>query len=185
MEKLTLKEIAGYSHTDLKFTCPERYNFGGMITDLKEVNLKCVYEGWIMFKEVPGFYPIEHFKPILYNLEMLTKLINHNGFEIIPIVEMIKELSLLDLSGLDFKFGHDHSDNTFWVNAESNGTVMGNGRVIDCLFYDGNVFRMMDNDGAMNILSHQQEGFELLNKYHFDWKYNLIERGLAIDKSKI
>lgn len=84
---MELKELTGYLDKNLKFTCPERYNFGGIITDLEEVTLKCAYEGWIMFKEVPGFHPIENFKPLLHPLSMLTKEIEYQGERIVPSLE--------------------------------------------------------------------------------------------------
>lgn len=156
MEKLTLKEIAGYAHTDLKLTCPERYNFGGMITDLEEVTLKCAYEGWIMFKEVPGFYPIEHFKPILYSLEMLTKPIVHNGVEIILLNEMKKKFYNVEFN--DFIEFDPFSIN---ISLDSNSGI-----------YWGLTF-----DEIYGII-------QMFYEHHFDI-HGLIERGLAIDKSKI
>ena len=192
-EKLTLKELAGY----LPHKLPARLSSTGIFNlDSEYPNENAHKWGYIdnfYFNdgEISGSIRIsenysfdfeeEDFEIGLRPLSDLTKSITHNGETFVPLIEIIKKLSLYDLSNLDFVVGLNQSDNEFWVNAESNGTVMGGGRVIDSISFDKNVFKVLDNYGRMDILKPQSKALELLDKWHFDWKYNLIGRGLAIN----
>lgn len=167
MESITLKEIAGH--------LPD--------VEILITNYKCDYVG-IERAKVNGHYFINDdiyltyvggstgkklgtdCKLILNNLSMLIQEIEHNGEKLIPIVEMIKELSLFDLSKCEFELSEEEDD-LYFVNAHEDG------RIIDWLSFDGNLF---EHERV------QHECFELLNKYHLDWKYNLIGRGLALNK---
>lgn len=178
MEKLTLKEIAGYLPYSLEFI----YNNDSPVEKNKWllVSLGKRQNGNDFFAKAEREdyknqinTTISLIKPLLYPLEMLTKTIVHNGVEIIPMIEMIKELSLYNLSKCEFELS-GFEDDIFYVNAHDGG------RVIDWLSFDGNIFEL---DGK--TLNPQYEAFELLNKYHFDWKYDLIISGKAIDKSTL
>jgi len=117
----------------------------------------------------------EHWKPILRPLSDLTKPIEMNGERFVPIIEIIKTLSLFDLSQCTFESEHYTEEDGCYVNAQING------RVIDSIVFCGNIFECMNNDESFSIYNPQHEALDLLNKYHFDWKYNLIEAGLAVD----
>ncbi len=85
MEKLTLKEIAGYLPYELKVLHIDTDEFeqNEIITELETASVEC-----LTFKDGADFY-FENsdvtIKPLLHSLEMLTKTIVHNGVEIIPI----------------------------------------------------------------------------------------------------
>lgn len=81
MEKLTLKEIAGYLPYDLQILCnsEEEETYISTMVGLHSNGIDDNFgNNWDL--EV---------KPLLYPLEMLTKTIVHNGVEIIPIVELL------------------------------------------------------------------------------------------------
>jgi len=114
-------------------------------------------------------------KPILRPISDLTKEIEVNGKKFVPIVEIIKKVSLIDLS--DCFFDVFFEDGHYSVNAET----ANRSRVLDCIYFDGNIFSAIDNGGDFDYLNPQTEAYEFLDKLHFDWKYSLIEKGLAID----
>jgi len=72
MEKLTLKEIAGYLPYGLKVSKIHTLHAEPGIGNINQV-VSAVNRGLLQYR------------PILYPLEMLTKTIVHNGVEIIPI----------------------------------------------------------------------------------------------------
>lgn len=74
MEKLTLKEIAGYLPYELECF---------LIDDKMKGVLIGLGEDQGIFDN--DMYWFNQFKPLLYPLEMLTKQIVYNGVEIIPI----------------------------------------------------------------------------------------------------
>lgn len=111
---------------------------------------------------ITHFEPEEIF-PILYPLEFLTKEIEHEGETIIPIVEILKQASLLDLNGCKFDiYDDEEEDNGIYVNAEDE-----HGRVIDAIFYDGNIFQKMHGYGFEPV-NPQRELQEMLYRYHFN-----------------
>lgn len=119
-------------------------------------------------------------KPILLPLEYLTKEIEHEGKQVIPIVEILKKTSLLDLSECKFEVWEDEEkhNTVVYVNAENK-----NGRVIDSMFYDNDLFWHMDNDGSFDPTNPQREPQEMLLKFHFN-VFGLKE-GEYINKSTL
>ena len=122
--------------------------------------------------EVKGLYQI---KPILRPLSDLTKEIDHNGEKFVPLIYIIKKISLFDLSDCIFEYDEDYDEDGIYVNAVYEG------RVIDSITFDGNMFRCMNNDGSFDFYNPQHLALDLLSELHFDWKYRLIDQGLAID----
>lgn len=120
------------------------------------------------------------FKPILYPISCLTKTIQHEGREFIPIVELCKIQTSLNLIDCTFEFGEDDLPllPDIWVNA-----INEHGRVIACLIFnaDNVCFRDgMDNPQSFN----QYQLFQKLAEWHIDF-LGLIEKGLAIDKNTL
>ena len=102
-------------------------------------------------------------KPILYDISYLTKEIEHEGNQITPIIEIIKQASLLDLNGCAFDiYDDEEEDNGIYINAEDE-----HGRVIDSLFYDGNIFQKMHVYG-FDPVNPQRELQEMLLRYHLN-----------------
>lgn len=89
MEKLTLKEIAGYSDYNLQFQVGTK-----SANNIRKYVMEgfCKSKGNISIKSSGNTHIelIENIKPILYPLEMLTKPIVHNGVEIIPLVKHVE-----------------------------------------------------------------------------------------------
>lgn len=115
-------------------------------------------------------------KLVALPLSDLTKEIEVDGGKIVPIVQLLKKISLCDLSNCKFEYGFD--DNEYWVNAYVNDSYS---KLCDSLIFDGNIFNVLNNDEGYSLLNPQHEALDVLSKYHFDWKYNLIPKGLAID----
>ncbi len=189
-EKLTLKELAGHLPWETKVL--RVYNneilllhgiSGKNTIEATKTVLGIEYSALLAFGDT-NISDDEEFKLLLRPTSDLTKPITHNGETFVPIVEILKELSLYNLSGCIFEYGYDGegSDNDFWGNAYNND---GYQKLIDSITFDGNIFKAMNNDESYSSINPQHETLELLNKYHFDWKYNLIERGLAVNLNTI
>ena len=69
------------------------------------------------------------------------------------LLKVFKGVSLFDLSECEFEYG----DDDLWINAILNG------RVIDAISWDGNIFWMMNNDGSFAPLNPMIEGFKIAN----------------------
>ena len=62
------------------------------------------------------------------------------------LIEIFKRVSLWDLSECKFEYEKEDTGN-HWCNAELNG------RVIDSIIWDGNIFSMMNNNGTFSPLN--------------------------------
>lgn len=104
-------------------------------------------------------------KPILYSMGMIINEVESHGNKFIPIIEILKKTSLLDLSDCKFDVYQDEEKFTqvVYVNAEDE-----NGRVIDSMYYDSNIFWHMNNGGGYNPTNPQSEPQEMLLKFHFN-----------------
>jgi len=67
------KHLSSYLPYDVKIYADVKYNFHGLIRDSQIMILKGISDDMIQFEGLGGFYPIEHFKPILRPLSDLTK----------------------------------------------------------------------------------------------------------------
>ncbi|WFB67049.1 hypothetical protein [Chryseobacterium sp. WX] len=108
-------------------------------------------------------------KAILYDLSYLTKEIEHEGERIIPMVYFIKKTSLFDLSKCTFEVYED--DGEVYVNAHDGD------RVIDSIFYDGNIFwssKLLDIHEGYRPANPQHTWQEMLLHLHFN-VFNLPE----------
>ena len=109
-------------------------------------------------------YSVNHtYKPILYDLSYLTKEIEHEGEKIIPMVYFIKKTSLFDLSKCTFEVYED--DGEVYVNAHDGD------RVIDSIFYDGNIFwssKLLDIHEGYRPANPQHTWQEMLTHLHFN-----------------
>ncbi len=72
------------------------------------------------------------------------------------LISVFKYVSLYDLSDCKFELGFD--DGCKWCNAELNG------RVIDCIQYDGNIFHMMNNDGSFSPLNQMKSAYDAMQQ---------------------
>lgn len=72
------------------------------------------------------------------------------------LIGILKKVSLFDLSDCVFEFIFDNEDGEMCVNANENG------RVVDAIIYDGNIFHMMNNDGGFYPLNPMIDAFKLL-----------------------
>lgn len=161
MEKLTLKEIAGYlpHKIELQYvdsiTQRKRIAF---LTSLGINEIETTYKrkikscsGDLISWEGHNSVHKMQVKPILYPLEMLTYTIVHNGVEIIPLVKYVES------------FGEPCDD-----------------------FYEDNLtdFQIAVLAMLSNRDMRHQEDLEFLQEHHFDYQ-DLIKSGKAIDKSKL
>jgi hypothetical protein len=73
------------------------------------------------------------------------------------LIHILKSVSLYDLSGYIFEYGSD--DNEHWCNA------MDNGRVADAILWDGNIFKMLDNNGDFHPLNPMVSAFEAMKTF--------------------
>lgn len=136
MEKLTLKEIAGYTSNNLEVKYKEGMHYGeseiiGFDSEgvkIKGINL------WVLYQNI---------KPILYPLEILTT--NDEKFDL--YLDLCDELEMVRCDSLLKAL----QDKKYYA--------------LDIQKY--------------SILE------EWMYKNHFDWKFDLIKRGLAIDKSTL
>jgi hypothetical protein len=83
------------------------------------------------------------------NLREALENINHED-----LLRVFKSVSLLDLSDCRFENGYEQQD--IYINAYAGG------RVVDGISFDGNVFKMMNNDGSMSLLNPQFSAYEAL-----------------------
>jgi len=163
MEKLTLKEIAGY----LPYGLEIKSNITGTIFEMAGIS----FRGSIQDKNGFDVAKIEICKPLLLPLEMLTKTIVHNEVEIIPIVELAK---------INYT---DHKDYTFEVSENlCLVEIIGIANKTFGFNQLGDFWRL---EGSRSVgISKQLKLFELLHELHFDL-YGLLGRNLAIDKSTL
>jgi len=156
MEKLTLKEIAGYYPFKLQVMIK------GKIVELTDMRGKYSISTQ---PQIHGFKycSYDDFKPILYPLEMLTKTIVHNGVEIIPMDEINDLIGDLDVCI------------SLWDNKELSIEVI----------QPGCEYTSERDENTVDIsLSQIMEITSFLHELHFDL-YGLLERNLAIDKSTL
>ena len=73
------------------------------------------------------------------------------------LIHIFKKVSLYDLSECEFESSNDEDE--CWVNAVKNGTV------IDAIYYDGNLFKMMDNGGGFALLNPMCDAFKAMEEY--------------------
>lgn len=169
MEKLTLKEIAGYLPYSLKIRCGKisHPTMTANLTDDENIDIMYVLDE-------PAY------KPILYPLEMLTKTIVHNGVEIIPIVEIGKLLGFHHLEPEELEDGE--------IEYGWNERGMEDSQPYSFGYFEKGNFGVwpdyIDRDEHPMYFQTNIEAIQLLHELHFDL-YGLIERGLAIDKSTL
>lgn len=72
-ERLTIEHLAPYLPYWLTVLSPKKYNFFGISTDATFLIIDGFKNESISFDGMGGFYPIEHFQPILRPLSDLTK----------------------------------------------------------------------------------------------------------------
>lgn len=116
------------------------------------------------------YYDVEEgdFEIILRPLSDLIKEIDHNGEKIIPIVELAK-------------LTHIKENHIAEISQSVKGTC--DGVKYSFGFYNGSFWmkRLRGTKWVDNAVFNQDELFDKLNEYHFDWKYDLIKKKLAID----
>lgn len=79
-------------------------------------------------------FGIDGLVPILYSMNMLTQPIEHNGKTVTPIIELLDKASIYDLSNCEFEINIE--DEEIYIDAYNGG------RLVDAMFYDGNIFKM-------------------------------------------
>jgi len=176
MEQLSLKEISGYLSYDLKIRCGKISHpiMTANKTDDEHIDIMYVLDE-------PAY------KPLLYPLSMLTQEIEHNGKEIIPIIELAK-ISLGD------NYEKNHltviNDDKFETLSMHSTPFFEKAKYIVFRFdelqksFTVNVCDYEFKPVTTYSVKNQLQMFEKLYEWHFD-VHGLIERGLAIDKSKI
>ena len=186
MKQLEFKDIAGYLPYGIEFILSEKGVFnldseygtpyqayrpmriiGTLIGDTIEIDIHSTKENWGV-----GYIGLDEVKPILHPLSDLTKEIEHNGGEFVPMLhlagiafdklnrhEFVLESNFIRLSSnYAYTFHFDRSECSF-----------------DCMVnYDGKKW------GYNCYVPNQLQLFQKLYEWHFDL-HNLIESGLAID----
>jgi len=181
MESITLKEIVGYLPYKLKVKSVDIFENDPIFELGLETtsNIKGVVSiDWVLR---------DNFKPLLYPLSMLTQEIEHNGEKIIPIVELAK-IALGD------NYEKNHltviNDDKFATLSMHSTPFFEKAKYIIFRFdeiqksFTLNVFDYEFKPITTYSVKNQLQMFEKLYEWHFD-VHGLIERGLAIDKSKI
>lgn len=99
-------------------------------------------------------YFIDATKAVSMEFERIKGLRWVNGFKMTNeiLLKVFKKVSLLDLSDCEFEYGG--SDEDMFINA------LNGGRVVDAISWDGNIFKMMNNDGSMSPLNPMVDGYE-------------------------
>ncbi len=105
-------------------------------------------------------------KPILNNLSDLNET---------DALNLFKLISLYDLSDCIFKFIKQDENSPHWLIE-----AYYEGKKVDCLEFDGNIFTVMTNNGEMCVLNPQSPGLNWLRLNFYDLD-NLIVSGQAID----
>jgi len=107
-------------------------------------------------------------KPILRPLSDLIKEIEINGEKIVPIIELAKLTHIKD---------NHIAEISQSVKGECDGVKYSFG------FYNGSFWmrRLRGKKWVVNDVFSQDELFEKLDEWHFDWRYDLIKNELAID----
>lgn len=155
IERITIKEIAPFLPYELK-----------AMHDGKEVLITGLdnHLGWCYRTEDKtgcSYTPVSSMKPLLRNLSCLTKTIQHEGTEFVPLIELAK-----------IAFGYDEWDiEDDYVNY---GLLQ--------FKYEDYSF-IADNFEAVNV-PNQYALFQKLAEWHIDF-LGLIEKGLAIDKNTL
>lgn len=110
----------------------------------------------------------EYIKPILRSINSITNE---------EMEELIKMISLFDLSECTFEHGDDgeYGNLNKWVHA------IHNEKIIDAILFDGNIVECMNNNHTFSPLNPMAPVFAWLIKKEFDI-FNLIRTGLAIDR---
>lgn len=144
-------------------------NNGRVIKDGKEREILSVSK--VRFSLL-GEFGYEYFgktqcKILSRPLSQLTELIEHKGERFVPIERI----------GIDaFEGGAFENGKFSWNNDFFNTTD-----VFTIEHYDGELgFMVRDDNGRADYLTVIPYKYqEWLNEWHFDWRYNLIEKGLA------
>ena len=163
--KLELKHLAPYLPYGLEIQCED---WKGILTGLRYNTSKDKYAVLKVKDCNSDYYDLRptkgHIaKPILRPLSSLIKEIEHKGKKFVPIDRIEKEVGLLGTV-----------DYTFEISLK-NGDIFDFG----AKHYDG------DDDAFGLSLLEISNVYDLLNEWHFDWKFGLIEKGLAIEKQPI
>jgi hypothetical protein len=171
-EQLNLEHIASYLPYELIVKIIGKhhdYPYFKMTVEPEGKNTASI--AWIMSEP-------KRFKPLLHPLPDIIKEIIYKGNTVVPLVQILARISLLDLSECEFEVGE--FANKYWVKASTK-----EGKHMDSLSFDGNLFTSANNDESFSFTNPQHEALVMLNMFHFDWKYNLIEKGLALDINTI
>jgi len=89
--KLQLNHLSGYLPYGLEMQTPKNYNFDGhRYFEDTVMKVEGLNQNYVKFEGLPGYHPIDNFKPILRPLSDLTKEIEHEGERIVPISELLK-----------------------------------------------------------------------------------------------
>ena len=150
--KLELKHVVGYLPYKLKMISYNDF----VSPSIRELR-------------VDGFqFMIDTRKPILRPLSDLIKEIEINGEKIVPIIELAKLTHIKD---------NHIAEISQSVKGECDGVKYSFG------FYNGSFWmrRLRGKKWVVNDVFSQDELFEKLDEWHFDWRYDLIKNELAID----
>lgn len=168
-KKLELRHLAAYLPYKLKCQNPKNYYYSGCRIDSPNLTMCGLRDEYISFDEVPAFYPIVHFKPILRPLSDLTKEIEVNEERFVPAL-VLAELAM-------------NKENVKEVIKNSNSFGF-DYKIVNKPF--GKILKVTRLDEWILLISLNEPErckhyiFEKLIEWHFD-VFSLIEAGLAID----
>lgn len=168
-QQLTIEHIYPFFLFDLKMKSnDENYNYSGVKVEPNIVELDSISKrGYVAFDGIPGFYPVEHFKPILHPFSDITKPITVEGYnegkEFVPII------ALAQLNGA---YEDEHDVKRLYTKVTNSYELFYNtaSHIDDCV--------LSIQDGFIDTLNY--EIVLQLYEWHFDI-HGLIEYGLAID----
>ena len=114
---------------------------------------------------IEGLYELEHewkFKPFLWDMDMLTKEIEHKGERFVPIEKLFDIETGLNWSSSDY-IKTEKGKNEYWTRSKDSGKS----------FYFGfnserNYFYHIDSSGFQQSVKNQLEMFQKLFEWHFN-----------------
>lgn len=153
-EKLTLKELAGY--------LPYELNLSGYFESPQQRTVK------LIAIDSQDLFTYGNFDPTWYvsAIDEFGNRGNYGALEIKPI--------LRPLSDLIDNILEDDNDSNYRLHLELSEILLNT----DCTYFVEALIKNKYYSVNVNLWSYIEE---FMYKNHFDWKYKLIERGLAIN----
>ena len=142
-----MPDLSQYAEPELHFRFDGKKVCGvQFMSDGFEVKILSIYHGFYNKDLHRLEYLDESIEPCATSSENYWKQRYDVEMDEQKLIEIFKRVSLWDLSECKFEYEKEDTGN-HWCNAELNG------RVIDSIIWDGNIFSMMNNNGTFSPLN--------------------------------